>query len=184
VRRYGLPEHALPFVLLAGLVFAAPWIALRVLMDVTIGRWLPRPITALERITVPSMPAKLCADCQKRAVNGTRYCDDHQTNNRQAELKQALDDRRKDDEVRKLYRTHHWSAVRRTVLRRDILCRMCGHRTATEADHIIRARLLIQQFGIQEFFNPNRLQGLCHDCHASKTAKEVGFAGAHLEMNA
>jgi hypothetical protein len=54
---------------------------------------------------------------------------------------------------------------------------MRGHRRATEADHIMRARLVVEQFGVDEFYNPDRCQGLCHDCHSSKTAIEVGFGG-------
>lgn len=63
------------------------------------------------------------------------------------------------------------------MLRRDILCQMCGHRAATEANHIDRARLIVSSLGEDEFYNPTRCQGLCHSCHSEKTAREVGFGG-------
>lgn len=63
------------------------------------------------------------------------------------------------------------------MLRRDPLCCECGHRASTEADHVQRAREIVEQFGVAEFYNPDRSQGLCHSCHSAKTAKECGFAG-------
>lgn len=49
----------------------------------------------------------------------------------------------------------------------------------TEADHTERAQAIVRLYGIAEFFNPARCQGLCKSCHSRKTALEVGFAGAH-----
>jgi len=51
------------------------------------------------------------------------------------------------------------------VLRRDPLCRACGHAISTEVDHIVpKAR-----GGTDEESN---LQGLCSACHAAKTARD------------
>jgi 5-methylcytosine-specific restriction endonuclease McrA len=58
---------------------------------------------------------------------------------------------------------------------------MCGHRAATIADHVQRARVIVATLGQEEFYNPERIQGLCKLCHDSKTATEVGWAGAHGE---
>jgi hypothetical protein len=76
-----------------------------------------------------------------------------------------------------MYKSRRWQAVRRTVLQRDILCVSCGHQAATECDHILSARLILDNFGTEEFYNPDRLQGLCHRCHSSKTTLESGFTG-------
>ena len=48
-------------------------------------------------------------------------------------------------------------------------------KTRTRCDHVMIARLVVELFGVDEFYNPNRLQGLCHECHSRKTAIEVGF---------
>jgi len=126
---------------------------------------------------MPSSPTPLCPPpCLRRAVNGTKYCAEHQTTNRRIEHNRAYDRYRdNNDPIRKLYRTPRWQATRRIVLRRDILCRSCGHERATEVDHILSARLVVDNFGVAEFYNPDRLQGLCHPCHSSKTASEYGW---------
>lgn len=126
---------------------------------------------------MPSSPAKMCLDCSSRAVNGTNYCEVHTAKNRATEHKHLFDVYRKDDFVRSLYRGKRWTkGTRLIVLQRDILCKMCGHKAATESDHVVSARLIVEQFGVDEFYNPDRCQGLCHDCHSSKTSTECGFA--------
>jgi hypothetical protein len=47
----------------------------------------------------------------------------------------------------------------------------------TKCDHVMMARLVVELFGVDEFYNPDRLQGLCHERHSRKTAMEVGFRG-------
>jgi hypothetical protein len=37
---------------------------------------------------------------------------------------------------------------------------------------------VLDNFGLDEFYNIERLQGLCHDCHSMKTAHESGWAGS------
>lgn len=69
--------------------------------------------------------------------------------------------------------------MRLSVLRRDILCKSCGHQAATVVDHIVMARLIVDQFGVDVFYDPSRLQGLCAGCHNKKTAQESGWAGRH-----
>jgi 5-methylcytosine-specific restriction protein A len=126
---------------------------------------------------MPSSPTGLCKDCGSRAVaNG--YCAKHQVSN-EAALRSKTHDRYRDanDPIRKLYKTARWQGTREIVLRRDILCVSCGHKVATEVDHILSARLVIDNYGLAEFYNPERLQGLCHECHSSKTALECGFTG-------
>ena len=128
---------------------------------------------------MPSSPAPLCRDCSNRAVGGTRYCADHQTKNSAAEYRSLYEQQRSDDPIRQLYRNRRWiKGTRVKVLNRDILCVSCGHRRATEADHILSARLVVDNFGVDEFYNPERCQGLCHSCHSSKTALECGWTGS------
>jgi 5-methylcytosine-specific restriction endonuclease McrA len=128
---------------------------------------------------MPDFPPSTCLDCTRRATNGTKYCADHATKNRNAEHKSLYDVYRAADPIRKMYRCARWRRTRSIVLKRDILCRMCGHRAATDCDHVERARIVVVMHGEDEFYNPDRCQGLCHDCHSSKTATESNWAGAH-----
>src|SRR5579864_4036112 len=124
---------------------------------------------------MPSSPTPLCKDCSLRSVaNG--YCQKHETSNNATINEKLFDQYRADDPIRQLYRTRRWMrGTRLKVLRRDILCVACGHKAATDADHILSARLVVDNFGVDEFYNPERCQGLCHECHSSKTAHECGW---------
>jgi hypothetical protein len=37
--------------------------------------------------------------------------------------------------------------------------------------------LVLDHFGLDAFYDPERLQGLCHGCHSSKTGHEYGYGG-------
>jgi 5-methylcytosine-specific restriction endonuclease McrA len=128
---------------------------------------------------MPTSPGGMCLDCNSRAVSGSKYCGRHETNNRKSQHKRDFDHYRSDDPIRKLYRTKRWKSVRLTVLRRDILCQACGHQAATVVDHILLARLIVDTYGVEAFFDLTRLQGLCAACHNSKTAVECGWSGKH-----
>ena len=87
-----------------------------------------------------------------------------------------FDGYRADDPIRAMHRCRRWEKGRRLIaLRRDMLCRICGYRAATERDHIRMARLVVERFREDEFCNADRCQGLCLECHTRKTAIEVGF---------
>jgi 5-methylcytosine-specific restriction endonuclease McrA len=123
---------------------------------------------------VPSSPTGICRSCSSRATaNG--FCDRHQ--HVKKEHKRLYDRFREDDPVRALYRCKRWQRVRLVVLRRDILCRSCEHQAATECDHILSARIVLDNFGVDAFYDPDRLQGLCHRCHSSKTSVESSWTG-------
>lgn len=77
-----------------------------------------------------------------------------------------------------MYKSARWQVTRRIVLKRDLLCQDCGNKAATECDHIVIARTVLDELGILEFFNPDRCQGLCHECHSAKTAIECGWSGS------
>jgi 5-methylcytosine-specific restriction enzyme A len=103
------------------------------------------------------------------------YCAAHQA--AKNDHKRLYDRYRADDPVRALYRCKRWRSVRMYVLRRDVLCVACGHQAATEADHILSARLILDNDGIDAFYDASRIQGLCHNCHCKKTALESGWTG-------
>jgi 5-methylcytosine-specific restriction endonuclease McrA len=131
---------------------------------------------------MPTSPSSLCLDCSSRAIDNSKYCKQHQTNNRRTENRRLIDTNRSDDPVRKLYRTKRWAATRRTVFQRDLLCQAtegCPH-AATVCDHKIDARTYMASGG--DFYDLSNLQGLCIAHHNSKTAKECGFAGAHRQQ--
>lgn len=122
---------------------------------------------------MPNLPTRICKLCNSRATeNG--YCERHKSSINDSQ--HCYDSYRADDPIRALYRGKNlkkWQRVRHQVLKRDILCKMCGHEAATEVDHILSARVIVDNFGIDEFYNVDRLQGLCHDCHNKKTRIET-----------
>ena len=63
-----------------------------------------------------------------------------------------------------------WRRLRKLVLNRDPMCKACSVKASTDADHIIPKR----DGGRDSMDN---LQGLCHECHSSKTAREDGRWG-------
>jgi 5-methylcytosine-specific restriction protein A len=65
-----------------------------------------------------------------------------------------------------------WRAIRAEVIVRDPICRICHRNPSTDADHVVpRSR-----GGTDDLTN---LQGTCHGCHSSKTAREDdGFGNA------
>ena len=125
---------------------------------------------------MPSTPGGTCraTTCAARATtNG--YCDKHQ--NTKLEQRRLYDRYRADDPIRPLYKCQRWQRVRQAVFQRDVLCRSCGHAAATECDHILAARIVLDNWGKDAFYDPDRLQGLCHRCHSTKTALESGWTG-------
>ena len=62
-----------------------------------------------------------------------------------------------------------WAARRRFVLERDPVCRVCRRAASVEVDHVIPG----------DDHNPGNLQGICTDCHKTKTQTEA-FAGRTL----
>ena len=72
----------------------------------------------------------------------------------------------------RVYDLRVWKQVRIAQLVREPMCRHCAlrgiHRPATDVDHIVR----IADGG--DWFDPENLQSLCHECHAMKTAREEG----------
>jgi 5-methylcytosine-specific restriction endonuclease McrA len=120
----------------------------------------------------PSSASRQCVDCSRRATEG-KYCENHQTKNNASDSRREADAFRNQDSVRKLYKSRRWQVTRTLVLMHDILCRSCGNQASTQVDHVVSARCVLEELGIDEFFNPARCQGLCASCHSRKTAFEV-----------
>ena len=136
---------------------------------------------------MPSSPTPLCLDCSSRAVNGTKYCAKHQTHNNASDHRHLYDRYRADDPIRALYRCARWiKGTRLIVLRRDILCQYEGGcpRAANVCDHHpLSAREIVEQFGVDEFYNPARNRGLCKQHHDMKTAtQDSSFAGGNRQQ--
>lgn len=64
---------------------------------------------------------------------------------------------------------HHWRKLRKQVLAEQPVCQACHVRVSTECDHIVPK----SQGGTNERTN---LQGLCRECHQSKTLSEAAEA--------
>lgn len=91
-------------------------------------------------------------------------------------------------EARKPERIRGWRLQQRRAayFAEHPLCRLCERagvvRLATELDHVIP----LEQGGADDWSN---LQGLCHDCHAAKTAGErrdrqaVGMCGVDATLH-
>jgi 5-methylcytosine-specific restriction endonuclease McrA len=99
--------------------------------------------------------------------------------NAKSDYKRLYDRYRQDDPIRKMYRTARWKATRQAVIKRDILCKICGHKAATVVDHIEPARIIVSTLGVDAFFEIDRLQALCSECHNVKTIGESHWAGSH-----
>src|SRR5262245_38045647 len=77
-----------------------------------------------------------------------------------------------DPDVKKLYNSPQWKAMRAAQLAKDPWCAEClkrgDHVPATEVDHIKP-----HDGDASLFFDENNLQSLCKPDHSSKTASEV-----------
>lgn len=60
----------------------------------------------------------------------------------------------------------NWEKLRRFVLQRDPVCKLCDQRLSTEVDHIERG----------DDHNVDNLQGVCSPCHRDKTLREAAEA--------
>lgn len=82
-------------------------------------------------------------------------------------------------EIEKWYHRAHWKNLRKLVLSRDPVCRVCQRNAATIADHIIPHK---GQWAL--FTDMANLQGICKPCHDKKTATENGGFGNLSKPNA
>jgi 5-methylcytosine-specific restriction endonuclease McrA len=47
----------------------------------------------------------------------------------------------------------------------------CGNHASFIADHIIPAHTVVEQRGLEAFYDESNIQGLCKRCHDQKTAR-------------
>src|SRR5664279_1592844 len=117
----------------------------------------------------PTAPRPTCLDCPKPAMLGSRHCARHQVNNQSLNNSRTSDaERLKNDPLRALYSQSRWRHTRAIVLQRDPLCTApgCGNRASTVADHYpLSSHEIVEQFGLEEFWNPDRCRGACTRCH-------------------
>jgi len=73
-------------------------------------------------------------------------------------------------DVRKLYRTPRWAALRQQLWQADPLCGECAKAGRVEAwtdlDHVVPHR-----GDVRLFWDVSNLVGLCKRCHSAKTAR-------------
>jgi len=124
-------------------------------------------------------PRTICPECGALAVEGSRYCAKHTSNNRQQREARARETRRRSSGLKRLYDGTTWrERTRHFVLARDPLCQIAvlcrGHAPSVDVDHIVRAELYIEQHNgdVSYFYDPENLRGACHEDHARKTSLE------------
>jgi 5-methylcytosine-specific restriction enzyme A len=106
-------------------------------------------------------PLHLCPYPRCRKLVSTGRCAAHA----------RLADHRQNEDVRHLYRTERWIALRREVLREEPFCQPCledgfGAVPNRHVDHKVphRGDLVL-------FWDRTNLQGLCHAHHSAKTGR-------------
>jgi 5-methylcytosine-specific restriction protein A len=125
---------------------------------------------------MPMKPPVGCGygTCKAYAIEGTGYCATH---TRSAAAPAAPAPKLEQTTAQrpwywKWYNTAHWRALRGMVLARHPICCLCQRRASSVADHIIP-----HQGNWDLFCDMANLQGLCAECHNTKTALENGGFG-------
>jgi len=115
---------------------------------------------------MPKKPTRPCRypGCPNLTTEGS-YCPEHTrlVNQQYEKQREIADPYRK-----KFYGSRRWQNLRKIVLNRDPVCAICGVKPATDVDHVD---------GDRDNNDPANLQGLCHECHSRKTAKQDGRWG-------
>jgi 5-methylcytosine-specific restriction protein A len=112
------------------------------------------------------MPTRLCLEprCPSPAT-GRGRCDEH---------RKAIErdrSRRRRETTNGVYKRKKWEMVRRFVLRRDPICKVCDRALSAEVDHVVP----LAAGG--DPYDPTELQGICSPCHWEKTARENAGRG-------
>lgn len=113
---------------------------------------------------MPYAPGKACASvgCAGIAPHGKRVCE-------ACDRERARQRRATQANAKKLYNSAFWKRVREVVLTEEPICMICQRNPSTDVDH---------KDGDYTNTARDNLQGLCHGCHSTKTAKEQGSFGA------
>jgi 5-methylcytosine-specific restriction enzyme A len=112
------------------------------------------------------VPIRLCLDCRTERATKRGRCDDCRR-----EIERDRSARRRNDDKQgravQVYHSKRWLMVRKHVLDRDPICKMCDKALSTQVDHITP----MSEGGDE--YNPAALQGLCDACHWRKSAREA-----------
>ncbi|MDD2772750.1 MAG: HNH endonuclease signature motif containing protein [Elusimicrobiales bacterium] len=104
------------------------------------------------------------ACCPVRVEQGERYCPKHK------HLYETTENARRGSAASRGYDSN-WRRLRQCVLAQDPICKWPGcTQAATDVDHIVPK----SRGGTDDIEN---LQGLCHEHHSVKTAREDGGFG-------
>lgn len=84
-----------------------------------------------------------------------------------------------------LYKSRRWQALRAVVVREQPTCGACRRRLTAIVDHIVPAGIAIAQARqsgryrdpYAGFFLRANLQGLCRECHGTKTLEDKAHSG-------
>ena len=105
---------------------------------------------------MPTKPATICNGCNKPTRGSCPRCRRDREQNRPSAHERGYGSR--------------WRKIRRIVLGNDPVCTGCKRAIATEVDHILRK----SEGGSDGL---NNLQGLCSECHKTKTLRENSREG-------
>lgn len=84
----------------------------------------------------------------------------------------AYDARRADDEVRKLYASKRWRAVRLLVLERDPYCKRCETRGIVTPSDTANHKDKGARRHPERFFDMDEIEGVCAPCHSGEIQAE------------
>lgn len=114
-----------------------------------------------ERSAMPRLPPKQCAAPACPAlITAGRFCEAHADR----EPRRTWSPDRPPPEKRG-YGTA-WRKLRKIILHRDPICRVCGIAPATEVDHVT-------PLAAGGDNSDENLRGICEDCHGRKSAREA-----------
>lgn len=105
---------------------------------------------------MPRLPPKPCRQPGCPALTEGRYCPAH--------AKEHAWESTTTSSTQRGYGAR-WQKLRRMILNRDPICRLCGRADSTDVDHVVPK----SQGGDDSDAN---LQGVCDDCHQAKTVRE------------
>lgn len=126
------------------------------------------------------------AGCLRAVPDDVRFCDECKPHVPVADgiREQSLG---YDAEIDKLNQGKRWHSIRGMVLKRDPVCKRCDRQISVIADHIVPAKIVIMQAQLSGkypldryagYFLLSNLQGICRECHYTKTNEDKAHIGA------
>lgn len=122
------------------------------------------------------------AGCLRSVANDIRFCDECAPEHARVALAKQGNERARNDAFLLEYSRPRWTkGVRPIALRRCPFCAVCKRKPSAVADHVIPARVVVDECrrlalfpfdSMAGFYIVDNLQGLCHSCHNRKTQTE------------